>query len=145
MMSISVVKLTPDEWERHKAIRLRALADSPSAFGSVLEDAVLLTDDDWKQRLARADSATFVATSGSAGDVGLIFGAPYGDHAGLFSMWVAPEARKQGVGGKLVDAVIAWAREANYSQLVLDVGDANTAAITLYAGFLAPLRPPFVL
>ena len=69
-------------------------------------------------------------------------GAPYTDYtdaAGLFGMWVAPEVRGQRVGRALVAAVIAWARGEGYRRVVLDVADANRAAIRLYesCGFVA--------
>ena len=47
-------------------------------------------------------------------------------------MWVAPEARRKGVGGALVDAVIEWARSAGVKRLLLDVADNNAPAIALY-------------
>lgn len=131
-MRFSILPLGADDWGRNRAIRLRALADTPDAFGSTLADARQMSEAAWRQRLTRTDSATFVATTTDQKDVGLIVGAPYDDEMGLYSMWVAPAARQQGVGGALVDAVIAWARQSGRSKLVLDVGDENHAAIALY-------------
>ena len=48
-------------------------------------------------------------------------------------MWVAPEARGQGVGNALIDAVIEYARSSGASRLLLDVADHNQQAIALYA------------
>jgi ribosomal protein S18 acetylase RimI-like enzyme len=48
-------------------------------------------------------------------------------------MWVAPEARGQGVGNALIDAVIEYARSSGAIRLLLDVGDHNQQAIALYA------------
>ena len=48
-------------------------------------------------------------------------------------MWVAPEVRRAGVGARLVDLVIAWARENAISRILLDVADLNDAAVALYA------------
>ncbi len=47
-------------------------------------------------------------------------------------MWVAPEARSQGVGSALIEAVEAWAREAGYENIGLGVTTTNLAAIRLY-------------
>ena len=52
--------------------------------------------------------------------------------AGLYGMWVAPEARRSGLSGRLIGAVIAWARGAGFPRLLLEVGDANAPAIAAY-------------
>jgi ribosomal protein S18 acetylase RimI-like enzyme len=92
-----------------------------------------------------------VATDGGC-DLGLVRGALH-DHvrdAGhLISMWVAPEARRQGVGSALIDAVVHWARTRGLSRLVLDVVETNTSAIAVYSrkgfvpnGEVGTLPPP---
>ena len=130
---ISVHRLGREEWQRCKAIRLQALEDSPDAFGSLLEEEILFADSEWQERLRRPNVATFVATIGEDGDdVGLVTGAPYDGTTGLFSMWVAPEARGRGVGGALIDAVVEWARSNGSSEILLDVEDDNESAIALY-------------
>lgn len=125
--------LEPREWARARAIRLRALRDCPDAFGESLEREIRLSEEDWRRRLRRTDAVNVIATLDGNDDIGLIVGAPYGDDAGLFSMWVAPKARRRGVGGLLVDAVVAWARQAQAKRILLDVGDWNAPAIGLYA------------
>jgi ribosomal protein S18 acetylase RimI-like enzyme len=67
--------------------------------------------------------------------------------AHLFQMWVAPESRGQGCAARLLDAVVAWAREAGARRLVLSVTCGDTAAARLYrraglvdAGEEEPLR-----
>jgi ribosomal protein S18 acetylase RimI-like enzyme len=64
-------------------------------------------------------------------------------------MWVAPEARRTGVGEALVDAVIEWAGSNGVKRLRLDVADNNAAAIALYIregfqpnGKVSALPPP---
>ncbi len=64
-------------------------------------------------------------------------------------MWVAPQQRGRGLGGAIVDAVVAWARAEGHSRLLLGVGDDNAAAIALYAsrgfeptGVTSTLPPP---
>ena len=52
--------------------------------------------------------------------------------AGLFAMWVAPEARGQGAGDLLVQAVVDWAAAAGFQRVVLEVGNNNLTAIALY-------------
>ncbi len=128
-----VEPLGPHEARRLRDVRLRALRDAPDAFETTFESAAGWADDSWAQQLASLPA--FVAVRGGS-DVGMVRGAmdeDRADTAWLISMWVAPEARRHGVGGLLVDRVILWAREQNLARLLLDVGDANEAAIALYA------------
>ena len=79
--------------------------------------------------------AVFVATDG---DQWLAMAGGYldGDRpgvAGLWGMWVTPDARRQGVGRQLVEAVVDWARAAGASRVELSVTDRADAAIALYA------------
>lgn len=145
------------DWERVRATRLRALADTPDAFGRTLAEDQALTRDDWIRRLQNESNATFVAIVDGS-DVGMAVGGPYSDDdlpdgekptAGLFGMWVAPEARGRGVGSELIEAVVAWARSKSYSRIALDVGNENAFAIALYtkngfvpSGLKGTLPPP---
>lgn len=131
---MAVRRLKPDEWQAYRVIRLRALGDSPDAFGATLAHELSLTDEDWQRRANRPDGAVFVA-DGPDGLVGLAGGGPAPARpgvAGLFSMWVDPIARRQGVGVALVDAVREWAIAAGYPALGLGVTTTNSAAIALY-------------
>ena len=111
-------------------MRLRALGDAPDAFWTTLAEDQARAPETWRAGLERPSGATFVATRQGA-DVGLVVGAEYRGRertAGLFGMWVAPEARRCGVAGPLVEAVEAWARSAGYERIVLQVGNENAVA-----------------
>jgi len=134
----SIARLQPAEWERYRTVRLRSLRDSPDAFWMTSEEEEAFEDGRWQERLDSA--ATFVVVQGGV-DVGVVTGAAYEGRervAGLFGMWVAPEARGTGVADVLVDEVVAWARSEGFERLVLDVADENEVAIGLYErkGFL---------
>ena len=67
--------------------------------------------------------------------VGMAFGLmdrelPTRAHLG--GMWVAPDARHQGCGRALSDAVIAWAHERRFTDLALWVTEGNKTALALY-------------
>lgn len=139
-----------EHWQRFRAVRLRALADTPDAFARTLAEETAFPEADWRRRLT-SGAKTFVAVLGDE-DVGLVTGGAWdGRHktAGLFGMWVAPEARQRGVGKALVLSVVDWAKSAGFEVLVLDVADDNRPAIALYeqAGFrptgnVGTLPPP---
>jgi GNAT superfamily N-acetyltransferase len=127
-----LTELGATEWERLRAIRLRALLDTPDAFSSTFDEVAARPAESWSRQLVQLP--TFLAVSDGL-DVGMVRCAPDDtrtDTAWLISMWVAPEMRRQGVGAALVDAVIDWARSHGVTRLVLDVADHNTSAIALY-------------
>lgn len=130
--------LAPHEWPTWRAIRLRALADSPDAFGSTLADEEARPAQAWAERLSAA------AVSGQ--DYPLVAecdGAPAGlvwakvDSAdasvvNIFQMWVAPECRGRGVAAVLLRAAIAWAKSKKASAVHLGVTCGNSPAVQLY-------------
>ena len=132
-ITMEIQRLSIDEALRLRHIRLRALADAPDAFGSTYAEVSAHPLDMWRQQLQ--EIVTFVAVRDGE-DVGIVRCASeehHPDTAWLLSMWVAPEARGQGVGNALIDAVIAYARASGAIRLLLDVGDHNQQAIALYA------------
>ncbi len=62
----------------------------------------------------------------------------YSGVADLTSLWVDPIARGRGVGDRLVTAVVEWAKEAGFVQVLLAVKVGNSRAEALYArnGFI---------
>jgi ribosomal protein S18 acetylase RimI-like enzyme len=131
---MDVRRLQPAEWEAFREIRLRALADAPEAFGATHADEVALSDAGWQERTSRPDRAVFVV-DGPDALIGLAQGGPapgIPDAAAVYSMWVAPEARRLGLGSALIEAVKAWAVEAGYPGLGLGVTTTNSPAIAFY-------------
>ena len=129
-----VRRVRPDEWEDLRSIRLRALADAPAAFGSSLIEEEAHPPDEWK---AMARGPVFVATRGDAW-VGMTGCFVEPDHPPtIWGMWVAPEVRRQGIGGRLLDAALSWAADEGANRVRLSVAEGNTEATELYrrAGF----------
>jgi len=147
--SVKIKRLDVGDGERLRAIRLRALRDTPDAFETTVEEAAARPFDSWDRQLDQLE--TFVATEGGR-DVGLVRGMRhdhFGDAGYLISMWVAPEARRQGIGSALIDAVALWAKTQGFNRLLLDVGETNLPAIALYTrkgfapnGEVGTLPPP---
>jgi ribosomal protein S18 acetylase RimI-like enzyme len=147
----SIERLRRGEGARLRAIRLRALADTPEAFASTFEDSAGRSPEAWEAQIQTLP--TFVWREGDA-DLGMVRGAPHDrdpEAAYLLSMWVAPEARGRGIGAALIDEVAAWARGQGSRRLVLDVGTNNAPARRLYerhgfvvSGRIGSLPPPRV-
>jgi len=135
---VIVRELRPAEWREARELRLRALADAPSAFLRTLAEEQALGDDAWQARAApAADRVAFVAEEDGA-LVGSAAGFLEDGEAMLVAMWVAPRQRRRGVGAALVEKVVAWARERGAAGVTLEVNEALPAAIALYrsAGFV---------
>jgi GNAT superfamily N-acetyltransferase len=137
----AIRRIRPDEGPRLRALRLRALADAPMAFGSTLAREEAYTADVWRKRAehgaAGVDSVTFVAERDGRW-LGIVTGLARDDEVPddprpvLVAMFVAAEARGHGLGDALVDAVVDWARSLKAGGLTLWVTATNTAAVTLY-------------
>jgi ribosomal protein S18 acetylase RimI-like enzyme len=150
----SVRRFATREWPIYRELRLRALADSPDAFGRTLAEEEGRSDSDWASRLASAEddhqSVALIAEVGAEA-AGLAWGrveAHEPEVAHVYQMWVAPELRGLGAGRLLLDEVVTWARELNAREVVLGVTSGDTPATRLYAragfvpfGELTPIRP----
>lgn len=123
-------RLTADDWHSYRRIGLAALATDPDAFGSTLEHAQALPDEEWKARIER--SAVFVGEF-DVQAVGLAIGIDAGQGAELVSMWVAPDFRGTGLAARLVQSVVDWAAGAGYDEIRLWVVEGNLAAQRAYA------------
>jgi hypothetical protein len=49
---VSVRRFAPHEWRLYRDLRLRALRESPDAFGSTFAREAERTDDEWAARLS---------------------------------------------------------------------------------------------
>jgi ribosomal protein S18 acetylase RimI-like enzyme len=140
---VRVRRVRADEADTLRAVRLRALADTPLAFGSTHAREAAHPPERWlawaRDSAAGSAQATFLAVDGADAPVGLAFAVidAGAGHAHLYSMWVAPEARGCGAGAALVAAVLEWTRAGGARTLRTSVTVGNDAAARLYerAGF----------
>jgi GNAT superfamily N-acetyltransferase len=103
-------------------------------------------EENWRERLgnrpqlaAELEGEIVGTAAGIASDDG---------SAALISMWVAPHARGQGIGARLVNAVLDWAKGEGYTSVSLWVTDGNAVAERLYercgftrTGAVQPVHP----
>ncbi|MGH9003336.1 MAG: GNAT family N-acetyltransferase [Acidimicrobiia bacterium] len=129
-----VRRLTPDDTDILRDVRLRALRDAPDAFWATYDREAAYSADDWRRWLSTA--ALFVAEDGT--------GAPAAGMAGgladprnpgvalLISMWVDPGHRGTGLADGLVAAVTDWAAAKELPTVRLNVVEHNDRARRCY-------------
>lgn len=141
MRAVNIRPVGSEDWVDWRCARIRALTESPQAYAPsvTLWTGSLDTETRWRDRLAEP-GAFFVAYDGSD-PVGMVAGIPRDNGVELISMWVAVEARGQGVGRHLIAAVIDWGAGQPTSLRVID---SNLAAIAAYqsTGFVLSSAAP---
>ena len=129
-----VRRLTPDDVDILRDVRLRALEDAADAFWTTYALEAAYGAEDWRRWLTSA--ALFVAEDGTgAPAVGLAGGIADPRRTGaalLVSMWVDPEHRGTGLADRLVGAVTAWAASEGRTALRLHVVEHNERARRCY-------------
>ena len=122
------------DWQVLRDIRLEALRDAPTAFGSTYAQEAARDQAHWLKRIARGGTFLAYLTDLDTSDpAGLIGGYPEDPQTvELVSMYVRPGARGRGVGEALVAAVISWAAGKNAQQVRLWVTQTNAPARALY-------------
>ena len=148
---LSVRPIAANDWRAYRAIRLRALQDSPSAFGSSWAQETTWGDEVWSTRAQASASGEagrgFFAIDHEADHHQAICGLVWSmlaptdpTTAHIYSMWVDPNTRGRGAGKALLTQCIDWARQAGARQVRLSVTAGNSPALRLYQALgFAPL------
>jgi ribosomal protein S18 acetylase RimI-like enzyme len=134
---VLVRRIRADDWPALRALRLRALATDPMAFGSTLAREQSFEEALWRERASRdatsATSSQWVAEEPSGRFVGSAVVAEMDGALHVFGMWVDPARRGEGLGGRLLDAGLAWAGQAlPGGAVVLHVNPSQEVAVRLY-------------
>jgi GNAT superfamily N-acetyltransferase len=159
---VTIRRFGPDDWREFRELRLAALRDAPTAFGSTYEWTLARPEGDWRRRLA--GSAMFAAMlpedgqsaspvpagiaggfveqpeppgaddaeANGAGALGTVDDARAGAVVELVSMWVRPDMRGRNIGSALIEAVVGWAAAGRAREVHLWVTDGNDPARRLY-------------
>lgn len=139
-MTTEVRRLGPADVQAYRALALRAYGEHPDAFTATVAEREGLPIDFWLRRVDdHPESLELVMgafhDAQLVGAAGLSFETrPKTRHkANLFGMYVASEARGQGLGQALVEATLQQARARRGVAVVqLTVTDGNDVAENLY-------------
>ena len=120
----------------YREFRLRGLREHPEAFTSSFEEDSRKPVQAMEERLASQRNSFWGAFHGRelCGAVGMERErrAKVLHRAKVVGMYVAPEATGQGVGARLLQALLAQARAEGLESLVLTVTESNEGARRLY-------------
>ena len=138
--------ISADDWASFRSLRLRALADSPDAFGVTLDEAQANPESAWRQRAAGPGPVLMAFEGEHPVALGGVYAPEGSSEAFVWGMWVAPESRRHGLGGRILHELVDWARRHDRAVL-LHVTEGNDGAHRLYEaqGFVStgvwePLR-----
>ena len=123
-------RVVPDDWQRLRAVRLAALAESPEMFGSTWEREQGFDEAEWRRRAARP--ATFLASRAGV-DVAMAGAYETDGSWYVMGMWIAPAARGSGLVDALLGACEAVARDAGATTISLGVMEDNPRGQRAYA------------
>jgi RimJ/RimL family protein N-acetyltransferase len=129
-LTARVARLTESHWRVFAGVRLRALTDSLGENDPQYQQEAAFTAAQWRRRLR--DHAQFAVLIGNR-PVGLI-GAQLEDAETvyLYSLWLDPTARGQGLARPLVAAAVDWARDRGVRTVTLRVDADNAVARGVY-------------
>jgi len=133
-----VRRITRNDVEAFRALRLRSLRSDPDAFDSSYDREAGRSLDTW---------TTWAALSANGPDQAMFLAEANGEPIGLsgafrledeprtmhlVAMWVDPSHRRYGVARALTKTIIDWARHSDADAVALWVVEGNEAARRLY-------------
>ncbi len=105
---VELRRIGPDDWQDWRSIRLRALAESPAAFGSNLAREQGFAESTWRER---TEGSVLVYDAGVPVSMGA--GWQEEDREGftmVVAMWTEPSRRGEGLGGRVLDELVRMAQ-----------------------------------
>lgn len=123
-------KLHPDDWEKLRDIRLRAVKDSPQAFGDTVEETNSRTEAVERAWIANAhiyvieDKGVPVSAATLRKDTDGVWE--------INAVWTDPAHRQKGLSRKILEQILVDAKKMNINVLRLDVNPVQVVAVKLY-------------
>ncbi len=138
---VTIIKLPSEEWRRYKELRLEALQDSPTSFGTSYVEAAADPDGTWEEILEKVQSSDGQWLRFAEANQKLIgmVGA-YKERsnktrhrANIIAVYVSPSMRGKGIARRLAETLIQdIGADPEIIAIDLDVTAGNHAAERLY-------------
>lgn len=135
--NIIIKRLTEDDWQHLKHIRLESLKDSPNNFESSYEEEIQKSDEKWRSWPNRCYALGAFLEGTLIGSCRFFqeFGAKLSHKGNIYSMYIKPKYRGNGIAKMLIKEVIALGKKQNCTQIHLTCVATNTIAINLYTKY----------
>ncbi|MDH6295805.1 GNAT family N-acetyltransferase [Agrobacterium fabrum] len=139
MDETTIRRLTEEDVDIFRAMRLEALRTEPAAYASTAADWEKLSADEWRTRLTQNTVFAAFWNDAPVGIMGLMRqgSSKMAHRATLIMVYVRAEARGTGIARALLEAVKSFAGDNGIRQIELAVSAENPAAASFYkrAGF----------
>ena len=135
---MTIRSLTAADAEIFRHFRLQALGESPLAFGVTEDREAALSAEEWVKRLSPDRGVvhgSFDSSGTLVGTLGVYVLENEGESSGpwLWTMYVIPAARRQGIARRLMRRMLEELRTRGETRtLRLHVTDTSVAATALY-------------
>ena len=131
--TITCVVLDADDWARLRDMRLKALIDSPHAFGGTFEKESLFDEQQWRSDFAKQ---THIVASVNGVDAAMMYvenlEGDFGAKCWIGGCWSDPDFRGTGLMRAMFEFLDKHAESRDWSVQGLGVWTDNTAAIAAY-------------
>jgi len=121
-----VARLTESDWRMFATVRLRALTDSLCENDPQYRQEATFTAAQWRRRLREHAQFAVLIDNRPAGLIGAQLENV--ENVYLYSLWLDPTARGQGLARPLVAAAVDWARDRRARTVTLRVAADNIVA-----------------
>lgn len=132
-MNIEIRKLSPDDWQIYKDLRLQMLREEPQAYSQKYEDLIKRTDEEWKENTltdTRGELVAFVDGK-PAGMNGYAYDNP--NLVFIWGMFIRKEYRGLGLGRMLMEEIEKEIRkDAEVKKIHVSVISSQITAWKLY-------------
>lgn len=129
---ISFKKVSPDDWQKFREIRLKGLQTDPQAFGGTFESESQENEEYWKERFSNPERCFYAAENGN------IFVATAGskkiaeDNWMIIAVYTLPEFRGKNISQELINHLVDEAKIKGATKVSLMVNPIQESAVKLY-------------
>jgi len=140
-----IKKLTTDDWQIFKDIRLQMLSKEPQAFTTTFAQVSEYTEEEWRNRTAgdRVIVLVIFVDGKPAGMNGMYYKNEEKEAVTIWGMYIKKELRRMGLGEKLMNAIEQEIRKDQaVKKIKICVKSSQTPAWELYKkrGFVEVTR-----